>query len=605
MDLTLGQPLGLLGLLGFPAVLAIHLLQRRATIIPASTLFLLEQLKRESQGGRRVERLRPSIPLWLQLLGVLLLTWLLTDPQWLEKTSVQRIAIVLDGSASMTVAKKPLLESLPKDLDKLASATAQAEVHVMDTRMESGPLYHGTETDAIRAVLEAWQPAGGSHDPLPALRLARNLAGREGLVLYVTDAETINLPPGVRLYASGQLVANAGLAGVSVDGESGALEWRATIRNYSAAAVTRQFSLEAGGQKIGAESVTIPPNGMVQRKGPFPAGVDELFLTLEPDAFPMDDRAPVLRPKLKEVTVSLPADSEPGGTLYSALFNSLPAVKTSGTPVSVPVVAYNPLDPTLPDGPAVIFVRDPKQNASVLAGTLLVEPHPLTNDLGWQGLICQDSIQVPVRPEDEPLIWIGNRAVVFLRTSGTAQQLVFNFDLRKSNARRLPALVLTLHRWMEDFRRRLPGEEWNLSECGQRLDVAVQPAPAADTITLKQEDAADVTRPVREAGVLRAPAVPGFLEVWQGEKRLLRTASHFADIREADFTGKGTRHDLAGATAAVTRQHSREDPGWRGWLLALLGVTGVTWLLLARPARRIGATATRTATPPEGPVAAR
>jgi hypothetical protein len=81
---------------------------------------------------------------------------------------------------------------------------------------------------------------------------------------------------------------------------------------------------------------------------------------------------------------------------------------------------------------------------------------------------------------------------------------------------------------------------------------------------------------------LRAPDQPGVLEVWQGTTRLLRTASHFADVREADFTGKGTQQDLSGATAAVTRQHRRADPAWRGWLLALLGVTGFSWWWLGR-----------------------
>lgn len=585
MDLTLGQPWGLLGLLGIPALLVIHLLQRRAVLIPSSTLFLLDQLNRESLGGRRVERLRPSVPLWLQLLGVLVLTWLLTDPRWLEKTSVQRIAIVLDGSASMTVAKASVLNTLPPDLTRLSSATAQSEVHVIDSRMESGPLYHGPDGPGIRAVLETWQPAGGTHDPAPALRLARNLAGRDGLVLYVTDAETPALPPGVRLYACGRPVENAGIAGVSVEDVAGQPEWRATLRNYSGTPQTRTWQILSGKTVAGTETLILPAGGLVQRQGPFPEGTTELTLTLSADAFPMDDRAPVLRPKLKEVTYSLPADPGPGGGLYANLMASLPGTKASASPADVPVIAYDPLAPVLPEGPAVIFVRDPKPAATVLSGTLLVEPHPLTDGLGWQGLICQDALKVPLRREDEALVWIGDRAVVFLRSSGRHRQLCFNFDLRKSNARRLPALVLTLHRWLEDFRRQLPGEALTISECGQVLALAAQSSPAPDLISLRPETGPETLRPSREAALVRAPAVPGILEVWQGNQRLLRTASHFADVREADFIGKGTRHDLEGAMATATRQHSREDPAWRAWLLALLGVLGLSWWWLSRRTR--------------------
>ncbi len=581
MGVMLGQPWGLLALLGLPAVLAIHLLQRRAVVIPVSTLFLLESLPRESDAGRRVERLRRSLPLGLQLLAVLILTWLLADPQWLEKNSVQRIAVMLDSSASMSVAKPVVLTDLPRDLARLASATTQSEVYLLDSRQSGGPLYHGPEGEGILAALGAWRPAGGTHDPTPALRLARNLAGRDGLVLYVTDAAA-NLPPGVRLYACGRPVDNAGIAGVTVEETSGQLEWRATLRNYSGTAQTRQWQVTAGSAVLSSGNLTLPPGGLQQQRGVFPPGMDELTLTLSPDAFPVDDLAPVLRPKWKEVTVSLPVATSAVDRIYEALFASLPGVRITPGGAAVPVVAYNPLNPQLPAGAAVIFVRDPKPSAPVLSGTLLVEKHPLTEGLGWQGLVCQDSMKVPLRPEDEPLVWIGDRAVVFLRTAEGAQQLCFNFDLNKSNARRLPALVLTLHRWMEDYRQQWPAEEWTLTECGQALPVAVLPAPAPPVLTLRTAGQPDSSRPSREAALLRAPDQPGVLEVWQGTTRLLRTASHFADVREADFTGKGTWQDLSGATAAVTRQHSREDPAWRGWLLTLLGVTGFSWWWLGR-----------------------
>ena len=577
----LGQPWGLLALLGLPAVLAIHLLQRRAVVIPVSTLFLLESLPRESDAGRRVERLRGSLPLGLQLLGVLILTWLLTDPQWLEKNSVQRIAVVLDSSASMSVAKPVVLTDLTRDLARLASATTQSEVYLLDSRQTGGPLYHGPEGEGILAALEAWRPAGGTHDPTPALRLARNLAGREGLVLYVTDAAAA-LPPGARLYACGRPADNAGIAGVAVEETSGQLEWRATLRNYSSTAQTRQWQVIAGSTVLSSGNLTLPPGGLQQQRGVFPPGMDELTLTLSPDAFPVDDLAPVLRPKLKEVSVSLPAATGPTDRLYEALFASLPGVRITPAGAAVPVVAYDPLNPQLPAGAAVIFVRDAKPSAPVLSGTLLVEKHPLTEGLGWQGLVCQDSMKVPLRPEDEPLVWIGDRAVVFLRTTGDRPQLCFNFDLNKSNARRLPALVLTLHRWMEDYRRQWPAEEWTLTECSQALPVAVLPPPAPPVLTLRTAGQPDGSRPAREATLLRAPDLPGVLEVWQGSTRLLRTASHFADVREADFTDKGTQKDLSGATAAVTRQHSRDDPAWRGWLLALLGLTGFSWWWLGR-----------------------
>ena len=582
MGLTLGNPWGLLALLGLPALLVIHLLQRRSIVVPTSTLFLLDSLKRESEGGRRFESLRTSVPLWLQLLGVLLLTWLLTDPQWLTKANLQRIAIVLDSSASMSVAKPTILKDLPRDLEKLTAISQQSEVHLIDSRLFGAPLYHGPENPALRSALANWNPAGGTHDPTPALRLARNLAGRDGLVLYVTDAAATALPPNVKLYACGRPIENVGIAGVSIEDTTGPVEWRATIRNYSPTPQTRQWQILTGNQVLSTTTLTLLPNQLSPLRGVFPTGTDDLTLQLSADEFTIDDTAPILRPKAKLISVSLPPATGTSDRLYENLFSSLPNVRL--TPDGdVSLVLYDPLSPQLPPGPAVIFVRDPQPSARILTGSVLVEKHPLTEGLGWQGLICQDSFKVPLRPEDEPLVWIGDRAVVFQRNSSTIKQLCFNFDINKSNARRLPALVLTLHRWLENRRQQTPAETWTLTECGQALNLAVFPAPAPPDLTLKILGQPDTLRPIREASLLRAPDLPGTMEVWQGPTRLLRTASHFADVREADFTSKGTAQDPTAASALVTSQNTTKDPAWRAWLLVLLAVTGLSWWWLARP----------------------
>ena len=108
MPVAFANPWGLLALLGLPAVLAIHFLQRRTRTIRVSTLFLLEHRRDQSRAGRRFDRLRSSIPLWLQLLMVLLLAAHLSQPRVPVAGSVRRVAVVLDGSASMRVFKTEL-----------------------------------------------------------------------------------------------------------------------------------------------------------------------------------------------------------------------------------------------------------------------------------------------------------------------------------------------------------------------------------------------------------------------------------------------------------------------------------------------------------------
>ena len=593
--LSFGNPWGFLALLGVPAVVVIHFLQRRSRQAVVSTLFLLSQLQRESEGGSRLERLRPSLPLWLQLLAVLILTWLLAEPRWMERNSVQQIVVVLDGSASMSVSRARLEKELPAALRRLASATAHTELYLLDSRRDSGHLYHG---DAVKGMMEAaarWQPGGGTHDPGPALRLARSLSGREGTVLYVTDHAVKELPLGARLLAVGAAEENAGIAGVTVEEGDGRTVWRAVLRNFSTAALTREWWVESGGAASARQSVTLPPQGMLPVQGALADGQDEVTLRLSPDKFIADDAAAIVRPRPCRLTVLLPADEltlPQDQQLYTALFSALPGVTVTADRAAADVLVahYNPLDPALPDKPACIFVRDPRAEAPVLAGTLIQEEHALVNHLDWHALLAEDALGIPPREGDETLVWIGERPVLFLRGAAEKRMLCFNFDLRKSNARRLPAFVIGIHRFLEEVRSRTVREEWRNVECSQRLRCPVEmddkAAPVLLTWTTADGKTGSTTVPPEQAALLAAPDVPALLELRQGERLLLRAGSHFADVREADFTDAISQQNLEGVEAALITRHSREDSAWRWWLLLLAAVLAASWFFIHRPERR-------------------
>ena len=109
---TFANPAGFWALLAIPAIVLIHFLQRQSVELPVSTLFLLETLDKESVGGKRFERIRQSLPLWLQILVALLLAWVLAAPRWERSGAVQRIAIVVDCSASMAAFRDEAMISL-------------------------------------------------------------------------------------------------------------------------------------------------------------------------------------------------------------------------------------------------------------------------------------------------------------------------------------------------------------------------------------------------------------------------------------------------------------------------------------------------------------
>ncbi len=148
------NPLGLLALLGIPAILAIHFLQRKAVSIPISTLFLIERTQRETTSGRRFDRLTPSIPLWMQLLAVLLLTWFLAEPRFQKANSIQRVAVVVDSSASMAVFKKDAIAAIGKELPALKGAASNLQLTLLHSLPGTDRLYAGTSIEEFSAALE-------------------------------------------------------------------------------------------------------------------------------------------------------------------------------------------------------------------------------------------------------------------------------------------------------------------------------------------------------------------------------------------------------------------------------------------------------------------
>ncbi|HQW29333.1 MAG TPA: BatA domain-containing protein, partial [Verrucomicrobiales bacterium] len=149
MPLIFANPLGFWALLGIPAVLLIHFLQRESRRLPISTLFLLEHIDRESVKGRQFDRLRQSIPLWLQLLGVMILTWLLAEPRWTSARSVQRVVLVIDSSASMEAFAEEVDQTLREKIPPLTALVGTTEYSLIESAVTGANLYRGTSFEEM------------------------------------------------------------------------------------------------------------------------------------------------------------------------------------------------------------------------------------------------------------------------------------------------------------------------------------------------------------------------------------------------------------------------------------------------------------------------
>ena len=613
MNLILNNPTGLWALLGVPAVVLIHFLQRRAQVLPLSTLFLLQQTQRESLSGRRFERLVNSIPLWLQILAVLLLAWLLAEPRYRKADTTQQVALVIDSSASMQVFKDTLLADLETRLPALQGQARKIDLTLLDSDPSKPPLYTGSSIPDALQALQPWIPHGGAGDPALSLQLARSRVRRDGVVAYLTDTPRENLPFNALCIALGESRPNCGLTGVSFQEKDGSLLWRALVRNYSDQPQTRQWTMTPeGGQPTAPRPLVIPADGIASIQGPFPKGTARLKVQIEADAFPLDDTLPLVRPAPKPLLIAN-LSSRKYTPAYQKILRLSPALRppASGQPPDCTFASYDPLSPALPDGHAIIAIDETTQGTRHLRGGIVAEKHPLTDGLNFQPLLVREALQIERLPSDQVLLWQGDRPLVFLRTprpapsdpppaapAAPARQLVLNFDLTLSNALRLPATAVLLHRFTTQLRDQKIAPQSLNAECGQPLRLAFRRGESAPPLLLSSHDPdgqslGQQSYPLTLAGQLRAPARPGFFTVTQpaagensGESPPLLTASaHFADTREADLRSCATAETSppSASSAKAIDRHTYQDHLWRLWLLLLLAALLLAWHHSRRP----------------------
>jgi hypothetical protein len=578
--LTLANPLGLLALLGIPAVLAIHFLQRKAIELPVSTLFLLERTQRDAASGRRLERIIPSIPLWMQLLAVLLLAWFLAEPRLQKTGSVQRIAIVLDSSASMGVFKNEAIARLVAELPGYQGPASTIELTVIESAPGKPRLYAGSSVDELKAVLEKWQPLDGLTDPTQALRLARSLVSREGTVIYLTDTPAASLPFEARLISVGDSIENAGFTGVTFATEEGALVWRALVRNYGKTAIDRTWSIQTASGGTEPRPVHLDPGALVTLQAAFPADVKNVRLVLSPDRFTLDDTLPLVAPKPKALslfTATSPAFADLTRKLLRALDSAVPTNDAASADLSI--TSYDPLDPVLPPGNSIIFVEDSTRTGAYLKGGIVAVPHSLLENLNWQSLLVRETIELDRLPSDTVILWQDKRPLIFLREKPATEkqpatsQLCFNFDLRLSNAGNQPAFIVLLHRFAESIREaKISPSAVNL-ETGQPIKITSVPnLPLQTTITDLMGKPLPSPTPMTQA-----PSSPCFLTIRQNETLLLDAAVFFADTREADFSACGKSDPMQTTNVSSIERHTRPDPLWRVWILLLVAALLVSW----------------------------
>jgi hypothetical protein len=604
-----GNPAGFWALLGLPAILAIHFLQQRARLVRTSTWFLIERLAPDSARGRTWDRLRSSRTLWFQLLAVLIASWILVEPRWVRAESAQTVVLVLDASASMEAFRAPAVAAAEREMNAADGLAARTTWVVMTTHPRQPPLYRGGERAAASAALARWQPEMGRHDPAPALRLARGLAGASGRTLLITDTRA-TVPAGQRAAGVGRPIDNVGFAGATIGrDEQGVTLWRALVKNHAATPQQRTWHFEMGMTRSASQELQLPAGALVEISASLPVGVDQAVVVLSPDDFAPDDRLPLVRPAPKPLSIAVES-TDPTAEFFRKLAPAVDGVTVvSGGVEATLRLAQLSTDALALERHGGIFWPLPDRRAQVPLLTEPVTPErdPLVNELNWQGWFGTGPHGFVPAPGDRVILWQGRWPLVFVREPRAAakpgetpvpvgtRQLALAFDWATSNADRLPATVLLARRFLEterDLQRGpyaanfdaaspvpLPGVTF---APGETLALEFQPPGGAAPTTPETR-----VIPFAETADVRAPGRSGFFTLRRGEEVLVRGAAQFADARLGDFRAADTFFaDVESERAAAIERNTMADPFANAWLalLALL-VLASWWMRQSAPSQ--------------------
>lgn len=605
--LFFANPWGLLALLAVPALVAIHFLQERSRRERASTLFLLERAAPLPSGGIRLEKFRNSLPFWMQLLALLALSWLLSDPRWVRSDSRQTVVVVLDSSASMDAFREATLDLLATRLTSWNAVAARTDWYLLETGPGRPPLYAGRQLPELYTAAAQWRPTLGAHDPSSALALAEALVpGDAGVVILVTDRPAA-MPGGVAVLSAGEPFDNVGFSGGEVDHAGDRIAWRALVTNHGDTPQERTLSAKVIGDDgipapIGSsESIILEPGQNRTLGGPWPEGAERVVLALSSDRFAVDDTLPLVRPIPRTVKVAI-AMSGPAAELLERMVRAADGVEIVADSATADLVVDR-VDPKVTtDAIQVMLIDDqadgdtdvskepdPKRTPVAFdPAWVAAEDHALTRDLGWGGLLSGPAGNVPLSSVDEPLLWKGGRPLVFVRSSvlpggRRVQCLVLNFDVAGSTASRTPAVVVLIQRFVDRIRTGLDRPWADNFETGQVIDVpdrAVSGPAGRAVMAITGLDGGPAASPIPFRG--RAPAVPGFFTVSAAMNSPVTTpfvlgAAQFADSRESDFRDAAPVDTLEAIRVEQAIKQSVEDPWGPLWLGIAIGGLLAAW----------------------------
>lgn len=512
-----GNPVGFWALLGIPLIVTIHFLQQKSKEYESATLFLLNAVAPEDREGHVWERLRQSLALWMQILAVLLLTWVLVEPSYPRENASQTVVFVLDESADMEPFRAEAQRELIKDIAHFSAKGIPTNWILLGSRPGGTPLYKGNDVALLLSSLSNWKPSLSTHDFNSSLYLAQSLTQGRGMTRFIT-CRPERIPSGQSGVSVGKHVRNLGFVGVSPLDAASPNSWRIAVKNNSLTPQSPEITIRLQGRdELLQQNLDILPQQVAEFRFVLPEGVDRADLSLPVDAFSADNQMILLRTTPRPFTLKLSVSDKLKQHIRK-IVQGIPGYTANANETSL---VLEVTEDVLCQKPAIIIAaKGDRRLAEVTA-----EEHPLVSRLNWSGLLVPTIGTIAPVPQASTLLWHGGSPLAWLN----GNQLTLNWVWDESNASQLAAPALLIRRFIEQFQsENTPVKAGNLPS-GAQLEM--KEARVFESISVDGK----VTQGVW-TGIL--PASTCELKIYTRDKTtlLFHGAVWFSDARMGDFS---------------------------------------------------------------------
>jgi hypothetical protein len=605
-------PLGLLALLAIPAIVAIHLFRRRFPVRPVAGLFLWRSPRQTPEEGRKIARLPITASLLLECLAALALALILAGARVSSAGVSQHLVVLLDDSSSMAAvnargesARDRAVLRVLTELGRLGAGARVTLVRSGDRpSVLAGPAAFAVEA---RPALDAWKPDAPHHSLALGIQLARQLAGRTGRLMVMSDLTPASHGQsdveGALWVSVGESLANAGIIAAerttSLDDGQGTVSL--TLGNYSASPARRRLAVSVLGKtdkndtNVLARELDVPP-GISSLTLPLPAGLPAVRVAMSDDALARDNDAILAEPRARIVGVE---NRLRDGRGRQALIKALDALSGVTQSASAHLVFADASELGTPQTPGVWRAGFGRAPAAWLApgeardfiGPFVLEKrHPLLQGMTLGGVVWAGALPLAAGAV-RPLASAGDRVLIGM----TEPAILFNLDLDRTNLVRTPDWPILISNLIEMRRQSLPGpERWNY-RVGEWVRVRLGQDPKSPLRI--RCGAVERALPAGRQLEFVAPSPGGLLQILEGDQVLFELGVNFLDESESDLRRQSTAEAGGLTQAAGLRAESGPSSDPLFWVLLTIGGAAIVanWCLLSprlsRRSRQVSGTA--------------